>query len=764
MTRPPDSLFDRVGERRQAPPAGERARSGAAPSPGFVAVAIALALAAVAAPAAVTTVAAAGMPGLTPLMAGVLVALLVLAPTATGLVASLAGIRDAAAPLAASRNEAEMAVLRVFVDTLLFGDALAIAAPGCIALAALALVIAWAFLLGVIRWPAAPALRRHAALALDALLLSGFLHLGGGAVAGWYPVYLLMMFYAGLRLGFEALIVSASAGVAGFAAVITSSEPWRQQPALAGGLLVALIALPACLARTLRALSAARATASGAEAQRQTTLRLIAETLRAPKAQRPGAEQPPLDHILDFAAIEAGTYVPPIESFDLRSLVRSALMPLREKAAERGATLDWRIDPRLPDRLRGHAQALARITAGLAEQALAQALVPALGSAGGGVRIRVEGASSEPQRLQLTLRLDCPAAARDSSAGDAGSLTLRLVERLVRMMNGALAVERLAAHRLRLTASLPLAVEPGLGRRAVDLGRRQVLIATADDELARELAEALAVWNAQPEWPGDIETALAGLAGRQDATRPLLPRPLLIVDGREKLLSALSLAHHAGERGADRPFVLLIAAPAQIDSLGELEEDGLDGFVPAPVSEALLANALDALPLEAGARTPTAMGPLIGKRSAAAEFPAASRTPAAAERITPIAAHPRFVGEAAAVDTRAIEGLQALGGTAFLGELIETFRTDARAVLQRLEAAAATGDGVAFDRGVVALQRAAAQLGGGQLCALLASLQGLPASELRLRGEAHVRRLDAELSRLAAALAEFLPADDARRV
>lgn len=724
----------------------------------MVAAAIALAVAGVAAPVAVTALAAIDPLRGSPLIAGALVALLVAAPAAVCLAVALSGIRRVAARIALADNEAELAVLRVVVDTLLFGYALAAAAADCVAAAATALVAAWAMLLCVMLWPTAPPLRRHGALALDMALFSAFLHFGGGAVAGWYPVYLLASVHAGLRLGLDALLVSAVAGVLGFAVVILSTEVWRLQPPLAAGLLFALAALPACLAGVIQALATARARASGAEAQRQSALRLIADTLRGPPASGRTAPAPPaipaipaIEDILDFAALEAGTFVPPVETFDLRTLIRRSLMPVRARAAEQAVALHWRVDPLLPDRLRGHAEALSRILGGLAGQALAAATA---------IRIAIEPAAIDVQSVRLRLRIDGLGARGEKLVDDRGALSLRLIERLVKMVDGTFAVDRLAAGRVRLTMTLRLAIEPGVSRRALDLGHRLVLIATEDDELARDLAELLAVWNAQPSWPDDIDAALAGLAGQRGA-----PRPILIVDGRAKLLSALSLAHRATQTAAAAPFVILIAEPAQIGGLGQVEEDGLDSLLPAPISEALLANALDALPL-AASRPKAAPG--AGGRPTAAEPPAPAPGDAAAavgDRVTPIAAHPRFAPEtAAAIDARVIEGLRALGGGPdFLGELIETFRADAQQVLQRLGQAAAAADAAGFARGVVALQRAAGQLGGTHLCELLASLQGLAASELRQRGATHVQRLDAEIERFVAALLEFPPAGETRR-
>src|ERR1700704_5159210 len=85
----------------------------------------------------------------------------------------------------------------------------------------------------------------------------------------------------------------------------------------------------------------------------------------------------------------------------------------------------------------------------------------------------------------------------------------------------------------------------------------------------------------------------------------------------------------------------------------------------------------------------------------------------AGERITPIASHPKFMPETAALDMRAIDGLRELGGDPdFLGELIETFRADAQQIMERLDQAVAAGDAAGFAQSLVALRRAASPLGG----------------------------------------------------
>jgi two-component system, sensor histidine kinase RpfC len=701
--------------------------------------AMVLAVAAAVPPVAMALVAAADRAPWPPLAAATLLALLLLMPAAVGLAATLAGWRRLVALAAAGGGDAEHATWRVLAATLLFGYALVLAmrppqeaaAGDCLAIATAGLVAAWALLLCLARWPAASPLRRYAGIAWDAAFLSAFLHFGGSAAAGWYPLYLAAMLYAGLRFGCTALLASALAAVAGFAAVIASTAAWAGEPALAGGLLVALAVLPAFVAGAVRSLAAARAAAAAATAARRRTLLLIAETLReAPQAD--GAATTPLRDVVDFATLEAGAFALPIESFDLRRLVTRALAPLQESAADRGMALRWRVDPRLPPRLRGRAQALARILAGLA--------APALAAAGA---ITIDAAAGDAGRVRLRLRAEVSDTPPEPPAAAAAMpLALRVVQRLAALAEGSFAVERPAGRRRRVAVELPLAVETAMAETALDLAGRAVVIVSEEEDLARRLAGPLADWNADPSWASEPEAALAELGRRGGGLRPVA-----LVDGRGHLLAALSLAHRAAQSGTAAPFVVLIAEAAQIAALADVDEGGLDGFLPAPVDDGLLANALAALPLDAE--------PPAGEPAAA---------PPVGERITPIAAHPRFTAEPAAIDPRAVEGLRTLGGgPAFLREVIETFRADAGQVMQCLSATAEAGDAAGFARAAVALHRAASHLGGTQLCDLLAALREVTEGELRQHGALHLRRLDAEIDRLAAALAEFLPTAEAGR-
>src|SRR5207248_4177691 len=193
-----------------------------------------------------------------------------------------------------------------------------------------ALVAGWLILLLTTIWPAASVWLRRCAMVLDAALLAAFLHFGGQDAAGWYPLYLLLTAYAGFRFGIGALVGSAALGALGFGAVAGMTEFWQQQPALTAECGLALLLLPLLVQDPIRAVTEARRSAAAAQNAKTRFVSVLAEALRAEAPGLPHAELEGGDHlelpphvvdILDLAAIDAGTYAPRTEPFDLHELV-----------------------------------------------------------------------------------------------------------------------------------------------------------------------------------------------------------------------------------------------------------------------------------------------------------------------------------------------------------------------------------------------------------------------------------------------------------
>jgi two-component system sensor histidine kinase RpfC len=731
-----------------------------------------------------------------------LTGILILAPALVGLVAALFGLEGVRESFRLRGDkEHEQAVLRVFVAAfaVAYGFVIAaarigdVAAP-CQIVAALGLAGAWLFLLLTMLDPVPSPLRYYLGAVFDAGLLSAFLHFGAMPTAPWFPLYLLAAFYAGFRFGPAALAAASIANLIGFAIVVATTAFWQEQVLLAGGLIVAMIVLPAYVGSMVREVAESRAAAAAAQAARTRFLMVISQALRAPldaiignvgASDRAASDHEPeapavvpsarallsqVNNILDFSAIEAGAFVPAVEAFDLHRVVNETLADRRAEAKARGLKLSVQIDPALPYRLRGWPQQLAQILDYLVARALEV-------SDAGTVRVAIEAAGGSGNTVQLRLAVrdeGAPIAPLDAEAmfdpftGNAanagqpassthGAFGLAVVKRLVELMGGRIAVDSGSAARGgSFTIAVPLVVDVPATDSELDLGHCLVLIATEDSQFASEIAEPLNAWHGDPRWIEGFGGTL-GFVDRRDGACSVL-----IVDGRTHMLAALSFAHRA-VTGPDAPsFVLVVAEAAQIDGLIELADGELDGVLAAPLDSQLLANALHSLPLWHGASPRPVMVPAAADPVPAGDEPTPAYDlpveQATAPQVTPISAHPRFGAETPAVDPRAIAALRGLGdGDGFLGEVIDSFRADAKEIMHRIVRAAAAADASGFARGLHALRSCAANLGGMRLCELLLSLREVSAQELREQGSIIVQRLGDELARLDAALLEFLP-------
>jgi CheY-like chemotaxis protein/HPt (histidine-containing phosphotransfer) domain-containing protein len=191
--------------------------------------------------------------------------------------------------------------------------------------------------------------------------------------------------------------------------------------------------------------------------------------------------------------------------------------------------------------------------------------------------------------------------------------------------------------------------------------------------------------------------------------------------------------------------ILGLTGESGAESERACREAGMDAVLVKPVEPERLVAAVEA--------------------AAFGEAAAPARPVAGAPVVTSIAAHPRFLGEAAAVvDEAVVASLEGLGaGREFLGGVIEAFRGDAGEVLPALSRAAAAADLQQFRECLHALGSCAANVGGTRLCELLRSMRELTAGDLRRDGAAFVERVAAELGRLDGALADYLETAAAAR-
>src|SRR5204863_430444 len=287
-----------------------------------------------------------------PRFANLLLGLLLSVPAGVGLAAAFSGLRR----LSRFDNGAgwiyEAAVLRILVAAMLFSHAAVVgvlsgpssAGSRMLLTAEAGLVVGWLVLLTLLMRLTASIWLRRCAAVLDAAILALCLRFGGQDAAGWYAVYLVLIVYGGFRFGVGALVGNAALAVLGFGAVAATTAFWQQQPALTAECGIALLLLPVLAQGPVRAIAEARASAATAEHGKSRFVAVLAEILRGTLFGRAQGTRtdlreaqfralpPQLANILDLAAIEAGTYAPRTEPFDIHELVNDAVQAARSAA------------------------------------------------------------------------------------------------------------------------------------------------------------------------------------------------------------------------------------------------------------------------------------------------------------------------------------------------------------------------------------------------------------------------------------------------
>jgi hypothetical protein len=185
--------------------------------------------------------------------------------------------------------------------------------------------------------------------------------------------------------------------------------------------------------------------------------------------------------------------------------------------------------------------------------------------------------------------------AADQGGGEQRSVGLALVKRAVELMGGQVTIDTNPAGQTRLTVELAFAIDTAGTEPALQSAGCPVLIVTGDSLFAGNVCEYLGGWDAPVSWIGEADAALNYIAWLDPATRAVL-----LVDGGSKPLSVMGFVDRVRAMDGAPPFILFIAAPAQIAAIAELEDGEVDALLPTPLTQELLTNALHSLPLPAG--------------------------------------------------------------------------------------------------------------------------------------------------------------------
>ncbi len=439
--------------------------------------------------------------------------------------------------------------------------------------------------------PAPRPARRFVGMALDMLVLTMGLLIGQGTAALFYPFYLWITLGMGFRYGRTYLLVSAVSSLLSFALVIAMTDYWRTQPALAAGLWVALLVLPAYALSLLTKLTDALARAEEANRAKNRFLATMSHELRTPlhaiigmadllRASPLRAEQQDMirtvrsagqtllemiGDLLDVAKIESGTMTVQPAPFDLHALLATVRALLHHQARDKGLQLRLTVEPSVPYRLDGAARSLQQILVNLVTNAIKFTDT-------GSVTIKVLAEAIEPDKVMLRIevhdtgigiplrvqehiferfaQVDESTTRRHGGTG----LGLAIARQLANLMGGFLVVDSTPGVGSCFTFRAPFGRTGHAERRLTG----SVVVVGEPAQTASYL-ERVAAWGA----------ASAG-ASRPDHVKAVIarggrPPALLFIDSRQWPLDLTALENCIAAAETDPPNVVLVTSREQSD-------------------------------------------------------------------------------------------------------------------------------------------------------------------------------------------------------
>ncbi len=303
-----------------------------------------------------------------------------------------------------------------------------------------------------------------------------------------------------------------------------------------------------------------------------------------------------VNDVLDYSKIEAGKLDLELDVFDLRLALEDVLELLAPKLADKPVELVLRFVGDAPRFVRGDAGRIRQVIMNLAGNAVRftdQGHVMVVVSAPGDGRVRFDvedtGVGIAPDRLELMFEKFTQAESGPARRAGGTGLGLSISRSLARLMDGDVTATSEEGVGSTFTLTIPLESAspaappfvPELGGHRVALVAPDAMVRRALDELVSPPGGSMAV--VEPDdlirWIQGVEPGTEGVS--------------LVVDGRcgeGVLRGAVAAVRRLPE--ARRPRLVALLGTAQRRWASDLKDAGYDAWLPKPVPEGRLWDAL----------------------------------------------------------------------------------------------------------------------------------------------------------------------------
>lgn len=631
-------------------------------------------------------------------------------------------------------------------------------------------------LVAIARNPGVSRRRRVVGMLADYSMMGIAMHLMGAHIAPVYVVILWVTIGNGLRYGPRFLMIAVALASLSFLAVITTTPYWLANAALAWGLLLGLIAIPAYLTSLLRALTRATDEARRANAAKTTFLANMSHEFRTPlngivgmsellSATRLTIEQREcaaviqtsarsllglVEDVLDISTIEAGKLKRVEADFHLGDVLDGIRVMLQPLAAGKGIAFETLVGEGVPTRLTGDSVHLRQILVNLVSNAikftesgsvtvLVECLSPADDSGRAMLRFSVRDtgvgipAAAQERIFQAFEQADAGHARRFGGTG----LGTTIAKSLTELLGGDIGFESAEGKGSHFWVRLPFGVRETASDEARSAGPnviefadpfvrhrariRSLRLLVADDQPANitVLVRLLEKAGHQPFVVHSGEEALAAIEQeRFDAA---------IIDLHMPGISGLDVLRQVRVMQAGRthtPFIVL-SADATATTMRECEQAGARAYLSKPVVLDRLFEAL--CDVASDGQRPAGM----------------STSPPSTPSVTGVAISPEVIEDLAELQL----------GDDFVGLFVAECLNDASRTIGEMEAHATSGQWDAFRDGCHALKGVAGNMGAVQLAASASDAMRLGNWQLPREWKPRLRLLREQLEAARAALA-----------